>query len=102
MEELLIRNAPAYASQHQLRLAERLGFGIRSIIFVAEDNSKAGKTAIKIHHRVPRARLMKTPLGALQAPLKRVFVQSSPLFKKTLRAHGSAAPLRKRGPVEYF
>ena len=26
-----------------------LGFGIHGIIFVAEDNSKAGKTALKIH-----------------------------------------------------
>src|SRR2546427_13179874 len=26
-----------------------LGFGIQGIIFVAEDNSKAGKTALKIH-----------------------------------------------------
>ena len=49
MEEILIQNARAYAAQHRLQLAERLGFGIHGIIFVAEDNSKAGKTAIKAH-----------------------------------------------------
>jgi hypothetical protein len=49
MEEILIQNARAYASQHQLHLAERLGFGIHGIVFVAENNSKAGKTALKVH-----------------------------------------------------
>jgi hypothetical protein len=33
MEEVIIQNARLYASQHQLELTERLGFGI---IFVAE------------------------------------------------------------------
>jgi len=49
MEELLIQNARAYASHHQLRLAERLGFGIPGIVFVAENNIKPGKTAVKVH-----------------------------------------------------
>ena len=49
MEELLIQNARTYASQHQLRLAERLGFGIHGIVLVAENNTKAGKTAVKVH-----------------------------------------------------
>ncbi|MCI0748904.1 MAG: hypothetical protein L0Y58_26155 [Verrucomicrobia subdivision 3 bacterium] len=49
MEELLIQNARTYAAQHQLRLAERLGFGIHGIVFVAENNTKAGKTAVKVH-----------------------------------------------------
>ena len=49
MEETLIQNARAYASQRQLRLAERLGFGIHGIVFVAENNYKAGKTALKVH-----------------------------------------------------
>lgn len=52
MEETLLQNARAYASRHQLQLAERLGFGIHGIIFVAEDNSKAGKTAIKVHRSI--------------------------------------------------
>ena len=52
MEQSLIQNAQAYASQHQLQLAERLGFGIHGIIFVAGDNLKVGKTAIKAHRFV--------------------------------------------------
>ena len=52
MEESLVQNAQAYASQHQLQLAERLGFGIHGIIFVAEDKSKAGRTALKVHRSV--------------------------------------------------
>jgi hypothetical protein len=49
MEEALIQNAVAYASRHRCRLAERLGFGIHGIIFVAEDKSNGGKTAVKAH-----------------------------------------------------
>ena len=49
MEQELIEHAAAYASRNQLRLAERLGFGIHGIILVAEDNSKVGKTAVKAH-----------------------------------------------------
>ena len=52
MEEILVQNAQAYASQHQLQLAERLGFGIHGIIFVAEGKSTAGKTALKVHRSV--------------------------------------------------
>jgi hypothetical protein len=49
MEEEFIQNAIAYAAQHQLGLAERLGFGIHGIIFVAENKGKGGKTAVKAH-----------------------------------------------------
>ena len=49
MEDALIQNALAYAAQHQLQLAERLGFGIHGMIFVAENKSKGGRTAIKVH-----------------------------------------------------
>ncbi|MFO1475234.1 MAG: hypothetical protein U1F98_01120 [Verrucomicrobiota bacterium] len=49
MEDALIQNARAYAAKHQLHLAERLGFGIHGIIFVAEHNVKVGRTAIKAH-----------------------------------------------------
>ncbi len=52
MEEILVQNAQAFASQHELQLAERLGFGIHGIISVAEDKSKAGKTALKVHRSV--------------------------------------------------
>jgi hypothetical protein len=49
MEQALIQNARTYASRHQLTLAERLGFGVHGIIFVAGDNRKVGQTAIKAH-----------------------------------------------------
>jgi hypothetical protein len=49
MEQALIQNARVYASRHRLHLAERLGFGVHGIIFVAGDNSKVGKTAVKAH-----------------------------------------------------
>lgn len=49
MDDILIQNAQAYALRHQLRLAERLGFGIHGIIFVAKGNFEVGKTAIKAH-----------------------------------------------------
>jgi len=49
MEADLIQNALAYATRHQLQLAERLGFGVHGMIFVAEDKSKGGKIAIKAH-----------------------------------------------------
>ena len=49
MEETLIANALAYATQHRLRLAERLGFGIHGIIFAAENKRAGGLTAIKAH-----------------------------------------------------
>ena len=52
MDEALIENALAYAAPRQLRVAERLGFGIHGMIFVAEHKSKAGKTAIKAHRAV--------------------------------------------------
>ena len=49
MEEAFIQNARAYASQHQLQLAERLGFGVHGMIFVAEHKFKTGRTAVKAH-----------------------------------------------------
>jgi hypothetical protein len=49
MEQILIQNAQDFASRHQLRLAERLGFGIHGIIFAAVGNPKTGVTAIKAH-----------------------------------------------------
>jgi len=51
MDEILIRNAQAYAARHQLQLAERLGFGIHGIIFGTEGKLETGDiaTAIKVH-----------------------------------------------------
>lgn len=45
----MIQNAQAYASRRQLRLAERLGFGIHGIIFAAVGNLETGNTAVKAH-----------------------------------------------------
>jgi hypothetical protein len=49
MDDVFIQNAADYATRHQLRIAERLGFGIHGIIYVAENKSEGGKTAIKVH-----------------------------------------------------
>lgn len=49
MEEFLLQNASTYASKHQLKLLERLGFGIHGIVFVAVNAAKGGNTAIKVH-----------------------------------------------------
>lgn len=49
MDEVFIQNAAAFAARHQLQLAERLGFGIHGIIFVAENKIQGGKTAAKAH-----------------------------------------------------
>jgi hypothetical protein len=52
MEDIFIQNAIAYAAQRQLHLAERLGFGIHGIIYVAESKLTSGKTAIKAHREI--------------------------------------------------
>ena len=51
-QDFIVKNALAYAAQQQLKLAERLGFGVHGIIFVAEDKSKSGKTAVKAHREL--------------------------------------------------
>ncbi len=52
MEDELIQNGRSYASQHQLELAERLGFGVHGIIFATDDKAKSGRTAIKAHREL--------------------------------------------------
>lgn len=60
-EEAFMQNALAYAARHRLQLAERLGFGIHGIIYVAENKSRGGKTAVKAHReREPYLRELKT------------------------------------------
>lgn len=49
MDEVFIKNLQSYAARHQLELAERLGFGIHGIIYVAEDKAAGGKSAVKVH-----------------------------------------------------
>ncbi len=48
-EESFMQNTRVYAARHQLQLAERLGFGIHGIIYVAKNKSNGGKTAVKAH-----------------------------------------------------
>lgn len=50
MEQISVQNALTYAERHRLQLAERLGFGIHGTVFVAENNSNPGKTAVKAHY----------------------------------------------------
>jgi len=50
MSDIALENAEAYARRHQLRLTERLGFGIHGIVRVAEDKMKKEKSAIKAHN----------------------------------------------------
>lgn len=52
MEDVFIQNALAYAALRQLELAERLGFGIHGIIFVADNKSEGGRTAVKVHREL--------------------------------------------------
>ena len=51
-DDFILQNTLTYASRHGLQLAERLGFGVHGIIFVAENKSKSGKTAVKAHHEL--------------------------------------------------
>ena len=61
MDDILNQHAYAYASRHQLKIAERLGFGNHGNIFVTKSNPKVrGKTAIKAF-RFPRTGLLGRP-----------------------------------------
>ncbi len=51
MDDVFIQNVQTYAAQHQLQLADRLGFGIHGIIYVAEHKFTGGKTAVKVHRQ---------------------------------------------------
>jgi len=66
MEEAFIQNAVAYASRYRLQLAERLGFGIHGIIYVAEDKSAGGKTAVKAHRELEPCRRELSAYARLQ------------------------------------
>jgi hypothetical protein len=48
-DKLLIENARVYAWRHRLQLAERLGFGVHGIVFMAENKLNFGKSVLKIH-----------------------------------------------------
>jgi hypothetical protein len=49
MVDIAIKNAGAYATRHELRLGERLGFGIHGSVHVVEHKIKRDKSAIKSH-----------------------------------------------------
>jgi hypothetical protein len=51
MEQILIQNVQTYAQEHQLSLAEPLGFGIHGIIFGTDSNPEKDPiaSAIKAH-----------------------------------------------------
>ena len=46
MSDMALQNAAAYAAQHRLRLAERLGFGIHGTVLVAEHEGKQDRSAL--------------------------------------------------------
>jgi hypothetical protein len=49
MNEDLDSLAQRYALRRNIKLGERLGFGIHGIVFAAEDNTKPGFFAVKFH-----------------------------------------------------
>jgi hypothetical protein len=49
MDEDLESHAQRYALRRNIKLGERLGFGIHGIVFAAEDNTKPGFFAVKFH-----------------------------------------------------
>jgi hypothetical protein len=49
LDDITIKKATAYAVRYELRLGERLGFGIHGSVHVAEHKVKRAKSAIKSH-----------------------------------------------------
>jgi len=49
MDEELDSLAQQYALKRNIKLGERLGFGVHGTVFVAQDNTKAGFFAVKFH-----------------------------------------------------
>lgn len=49
MVDIALKNAAAYAARYELRLSERLGFGIHGSVHVVEHKIKRDKSAIKSH-----------------------------------------------------
>jgi hypothetical protein len=81
MEEAVIQNAIAYVSQRQLHLAERLGFGIHGIIYVAEGKSTGGKTAVKVHREMePYLRELSIYLRLQEAQVSEILGFNVPQF----------------------
>jgi hypothetical protein len=84
MEEDFIQNAIIYASGRQLHLAERLGFGIHGIIYVAEGKSAGGKTAIEAHREVePYRRELSVYQRLLEADVTQILGFNVPQYIHT-------------------
>jgi len=49
MDEELYRLTQRYALRRNIKLGERLGFGVHGTVFAAEDNTKPGFFAVKFH-----------------------------------------------------
>jgi hypothetical protein len=49
MVDITVKNAAAFAARNELRLSERLGFGIHGSVHVVEHKIKGDKSAIKAH-----------------------------------------------------
>lgn len=90
MEDVFIQNALAYAAQHQLELAERLGFGIHGIIFVADNKSEGGRTAVKVHRETePYLRERAVYERLQQAGVTEILGFNVPQFIRATTACGS-------------
>jgi len=50
MDEDTIANAELYSARHRSHLLERLGTGIRGIVFAVESNAEFGLAALKVHY----------------------------------------------------
>ena len=50
MDEDLDSLAQRYALRRNIKLGERLGFGIHGTVFAAEDSTKPGFFAVKFHN----------------------------------------------------
>jgi hypothetical protein len=49
MNDMALKNADAYAAQHGLTIAARLGFGVHGTVHVAKDKVKNDRSAVKAH-----------------------------------------------------
>ena len=52
MVDIAIKNAGVYAARYELRLGERLGFGVHGSVHVVEHKLKRDKSAIKSHRAI--------------------------------------------------
>ena len=73
MNEELSEKVEAYARQRNLRIGERLGFGLHGIVFTAKSEAESAERALKLHRfdqpyareRDVYARLMEAELSVI-------------------------------------